>query len=96
MRTFFVPLALVGVATIAFNVAGDAADNPLSLVGTWQVTDFSQVTLDTNEVSNPYPNPIGYLQYSPGGHMVIFLQKGNPEKRRCLTPGKWPQPPARG
>jgi Lipocalin-like domain len=80
MRAFPVSLALIGVATFTFNVVVNAADIASSPVGTWRITDYSLVTLETNEVSNPYPNPIGYLQYSPGGHMVVFLQKGNPEK----------------
>ena len=51
-----------------------AADTSKSLVGTWRVTSFSMTTLETNEVSRPFgENPIGYLQYSPGGHMVVFL-----------------------
>jgi hypothetical protein len=35
------------------------------------------LTLETNEVSRPFgENPVGYLQYSPGGHMVVFLSAG--------------------
>jgi Lipocalin-like domain len=54
-----------------------AADISKSLVGTWRVTSFSMMTLETNEVSRPFgENPIGYLQYSPGGHVVVFLSAG--------------------
>ena len=49
-----------------------SAENPL--VGTWQLTSFSLITLDTKETSRPYgEHPTGYIQYSPGGHMVMFL-----------------------
>jgi hypothetical protein len=62
---------------IASNFQIKAADISKSLVGTWRVTSFSMLTLDTNEVSRPIgENPIGYLQYSPGGHMVVFLSAG--------------------
>ena len=51
-----------------------SADISKSLVGTWRVTSFSMLTLETNEVSRPFgEHTIGYLQYSPGGHMVVFL-----------------------
>jgi hypothetical protein len=37
--------------------------------------------LDTNEALRPFgEHPIGYLQYSPGGHMVVFLQTGTPKR----------------
>src|SRR5438067_2486810 len=51
-----------------------------SVVGTWQLTGFSQLVLDTNETIRPFgEQPVaGYIQYSPGGHMVVFLQAGNP------------------
>ena len=53
----------------------------MTVVGTWRVTSVSQLTLNTNDVSRPYgDNPIGYLQYSPGGHMVAFIQTGNPKR----------------
>jgi hypothetical protein len=53
----------------------------MTVVGTWPVTSFSLLTLDTNEVSRPFgDNPIGYLHYSPGGHMVAFGQTGNPKR----------------
>jgi hypothetical protein len=58
-----------------------AEDISKSLVGTWRVTSFSTMILDTNEVSRPFgENVIGYLQYSPGGHMVVFLSGGGMPK----------------
>jgi hypothetical protein len=48
-----------------------------ALVGTWQLTGFSLVVLDTKETSRPYgDHPTGYIQFSPGGHMVMFLAAG--------------------
>ena len=58
-----------------------AEDISKSLVGTWRLSSFSMLTLETNEVSRPFgENPIGYLQYSPGGHMVVFLSAGEMPK----------------
>jgi Lipocalin-like domain len=51
------------------------------VVGTWQVTSFSILMLDTNEALQPFgEHPIGYVQYSPGGHMVIFISTGTPQR----------------
>ena len=79
MKPACVSLALAALAITTLSDSVNAADN--AVVGTWRVTSFSYVTLGTSEVSKPYgDNPIGYIQYSSGGHMVVFLQKGNPEK----------------
>ena len=71
-------------AAIVFSTASwqvRSAENAPPVVGTWRVTSYSLLTLDTNEVSRPYGNnPIGYIQYSPGFHMVVFLQTGDPKK----------------
>jgi hypothetical protein len=59
----------------------DKEGDPMTVVGTWRVMSCSLLTLGTNEVSRPFGNnPIGYLQYSPGGHMVAFVQTGNPKR----------------
>jgi hypothetical protein len=52
------------------------------VVGTWQVTSFSVLMSDTNEALRPFgdEHPIGYLQYSPGGHMVVFVSSGTPKR----------------
>jgi hypothetical protein len=58
-----------------------AADMSKLLVGTWRIASFSVISLETNEVSRPFgENPTGYLQYSPGGHMVVFLSAGEMPK----------------
>jgi Lipocalin-like domain len=66
---------LVAAALWAGIAPAVCAENPL--VGTWQLTSFSLVVLDTKETSRPYgDHPTGYIQYSPGGHMVMFLTAG--------------------
>jgi hypothetical protein len=51
------------------------------LVGTWQVTSFSVLMLDTSEVLRPLgAHLIGYVQFSPGGHHVSFLSTGTPKQ----------------
>jgi len=51
-----------------------SAENLLPIVGTWQLTEYSQLLLNTKEVIHPFgDHPIGYIQYSPGGHMLVFL-----------------------
>jgi hypothetical protein len=47
------------------------------IVGTWQITSFSLEYQDTKEVAHPINQPTGYLQYSPGGHMVTFIAAGD-------------------
>ena len=70
---FAAVLAVAGV--LAGCCCASAAENPL--VGTWQLTDFALTVVDTKETSRPYgDNPTGYIQFSPGGHMVMFLAAG--------------------
>jgi hypothetical protein len=79
MKTTCCFLASIAVAVAAFSGSVEADEN--SIAGTWSVKSFSTLTLETNEVSRPVgENPIGYIQYSPGGHMVVFLQVGDAKK----------------
>jgi Lipocalin-like domain len=58
-----------------------SAEKSSAIVGTWRVTSYSILTLSTNEVAYPVgENPIGYIQYSPGGHVVVFISTGNPKQ----------------
>ncbi|MGH1571882.1 lipocalin-like domain-containing protein [Methylobacterium sp. P31] len=71
--------AFVGLVLCASAIASPArsADNP-PVVGTWQLNGYSQEFLDTKEVTRPFGDrPTGYIQYSPGGHMVVFLMSGD-------------------
>jgi len=70
---------IVAVFTAAVIWAGiwPAMSAENSIVGTWLLTSFSLTVLDTKETSRPYgDHPTGYIQYSPGGHMVMFLTAG--------------------
>jgi hypothetical protein len=59
--------------------ANAADDSPI--VGTWRVTSYSTLTLDTNEITRPNgENPLGFIQYSPGGHMVVVLSSREQKK----------------
>ena len=70
---------MLAVLTTAAIWAGilPAVSVETALVGTWQLTSFSLIVVDTKETSRPYgENPTGYIQFSPGGHMVMFLAAG--------------------
>jgi hypothetical protein len=69
-------LAVLAAAAIwAGILPAVSAENPL--VGTWQLTSFSLIIVDTKETSRPYgDHPTGYIQFSPGGHVVMFLAAG--------------------
>ena len=68
---------IVGIAALPTR----AADISKSLIGTWRITSYSRMIVETNEVSRPFgENPVGYIQYSPGGHMVVFLSAGEMPK----------------
>ena len=78
-RNVFAVVVAFLISTMSWQAR--SADISKSLVGTWRVTSFSYLTLETNEVSRPYgEHPIGYLQYSPGGHIVVFLSNGEISK----------------
>jgi Lipocalin-like domain len=81
-RTIVTATALL--ATILVCVAAlqtKAADISKSLIGTWRVTSYSRMIVETNEVARPFgENPVGYIQYSPGGHMIVFLSAGEMPK----------------
>ena len=70
---------MLAVLTTAAIWAGilPAVSVETALVGTWQLKSFSLIVVDTKETSRPYgENPTGYIQFSPGGHMVMFLAAG--------------------
>lgn len=69
-RRFAAVLAIAALLVGTWPAA--CAEN--ALVGTWQLTTFSLTVVETKETSRPYgDHPTGYIQYSPGGHMVMFL-----------------------
>jgi hypothetical protein len=68
---------IVAILTAAAIWAGilPAMSAENSIIGTWQLTGFSLIVLDTKETSR-LDHPTGYIQFSPGGHMVMFLTAG--------------------
>lgn len=63
----------------------NGADNS-PIVGTWRIKSYSILTLETNETTRPNgDNPRGYIQYSPGGHMIAFLSSGEQKKPAAGT-----------
>ena len=63
-----------------------SAESLSPIVGTWQLTEYSQLILDTKEVIRPFgDHPIGYIQYSPGGHMLVFLTAGELKRPSSAT-----------
>ena len=61
-------------------------DERQQLVGTWRVKSFETRILATNAITRPIgDNPIGYIQFSAGGHVVSFASSGN-----ILKPAKIP------
>lgn len=74
-------LSVFLATSVALATSVWAADDASRIVGTWRVTSFSALTVETGEVSRPYgEHPIGYIQYSPGGHVLVFLQAGEVRK----------------
>lgn len=81
MKTAFSCLVLILFGSVFQSRSAMADVERNQLVGTWQVTSFSVLTVETNEVSRPHGDePIGYLQYSPGGHIVVYLSSGTYHK----------------
>jgi len=73
-------IAALGLV-LAISSTNALAQQKSPLVGTWQVTSAQLLMSDTKEVLRPYgEHPIGYLQYSPGGHMVTFLSTGTAKR----------------
>jgi hypothetical protein len=66
-----------GTELLAQAQPGGAKADETSIVGTWQITGFAFEYQDTKEIVRPVNRPTGYLQYSPGGHMVVFVADGD-------------------
>ena len=74
----------LGMVGFGWNVR--SAENASPLVGTWRVTSFSAEFLDTHETSHIFgEHPTGYLQYSPGAHIVAFEQSAEMPKPASAT-----------
>ena len=80
-------IAGIGLVLCAFAIGSPArpADDQPEVAGTWQVSGYSQEYLDTKETTHPAGDrPTGYIQYSPGGHMVVFIAGDLPRPARAI------------
>lgn len=51
------------------------------LIGTWKLISMTNENLITGVKSDDYgPNPLGYLNYSPNGRMMVIIVKKNRKK----------------
>jgi hypothetical protein len=77
------------VATIVLCAASwsaKSAENVSPIVGTWLLTAYSEVYLDNGETIRRFgDHPTGYIQYSPGGHLVVFVTTGEPKRPATLN-----------
>jgi hypothetical protein len=74
MKHHITAFLVVAVASSAGNRPALSADDSSQIIGTWRLTSHSTVVLDTKETQHNYgEHPTGYLQYSPGGHIVLFI-----------------------
>jgi len=81
----FAALALAACCYLHPEIAF-AQEAAKQLFGTWQVTSFALRFLDNNEVLRPYGDKVsGYIQYTPGGHMVVFLVGGERKSPAAQT-----------
>jgi hypothetical protein len=73
-------IAVLGFAS-AISATDALAQQKSTIVGTWKVTSISVLMVNTNEVLHPVgDHPVGYLEDSPGGHMVTFMSTGTPKR----------------
>jgi len=73
-RFSFAAAALISLVCPAI-----AAEKVPSVISTWSITSLTYRILETGEESRPVGDSVsGFIQYSPGGHVVVFLQKKNP------------------
>jgi hypothetical protein len=70
-------VAVLALAATVNYWPAESADSQSPIVGTWQVTSISAQALNTKQNFRPFgDHPIGYLQYSPGGHVVVVMTAG--------------------
>jgi Lipocalin-like domain len=82
MKRLISTLLVAMVVSWAGTSATTSAETSSSIVGTWQVTSSFLTNVGTNEVFRPLgrDDVAGYIQYSPGGHVVVFLSLANLKK----------------
>ena len=74
-----IKLTFIAVAlwAVTVNWPAESADTQSPIVGTWELSSFSMQFSDTKEITRPFDHVTGYLQYSPGGHMVVFIARAD-------------------
>src|SRR3954468_11837288 len=71
----------IGAVAVGLNICPAIGADNSPIVGTWRIKDFSMVTLETNENTRSHgERPLGFIQYSPGGHMIVFLSAREQKK----------------
>ncbi len=54
------------------------SNRPHPLVGFWQLVSVTAIAADGTADAEIYgPSPVGYLTYTPGGHMMVMFAKGD-------------------
>lgn len=83
MKPFAIAQFLLAFMAASPAMAQDKGSLAHALIGTWRITGCTELDLDTGKVTALYgAHPVGYLQYSPGGHMVVFLSAGEIARTR--------------
>lgn len=84
MRRTFVALA-AALSICAAGLPANAGEEA-PLVGTWQITSYQILRLDTQQTDMPMgEHPIGYFQFSPGGHYAAFFASGDLKSPHGVT-----------
>src|SRR5215217_695345 len=66
--------SVVGTFALLVCLSPARSADSSAIVGTWRITGLAQESLETKEITRPFGDqPVGYMQYSAGGHMVTFL-----------------------
>jgi len=83
VRTF-IAFALPLACAIAGS-AESAEKSAPNIVGTWRIVDFTQVVVETNEITRPMGEKLlGFIQYSPGCHMITVISRADLPKPATL------------
>lgn len=75
LRRIVLGLSLILGLAISQSVA---AQEPSPIVGTWKILTFTAIYVDTNRETNILgDHPTGFLVYTSGGHVVVWLAGGD-------------------
>ena len=63
-----------------------AATLKKKLLGTWRLTEWKKNPVDSDDESDVFgSNPTGYISYTPDGHVIVLVLRGD-----RVTPSKTP------